>query len=215
MDESNARLGLILRKIGITDTRLIDAFHTIARADFVPAAAMARAYHDEVVDIGMGQIMMPLGLMAFILANTELEAQHKVLEIGTGTGYQTALMACLCRRVYSLEWHRNLYQQAEKTLRRLAISNVTCMAADGSMGWSAQAPFDRIIVNATMRQIPQELMQQLQLGGHLLVPIFKGKDPKTGQNRQRLLKITRKQQGFHQQDLIGVRFKEMIQNDSF
>ena len=215
MDEAAAQLGLLLRKAGATDKRLLEAFNAVPRAEFLPASQRYKAVQDEAIEIDQQQILMPPGLIGFILVQAALETHHKVLEIGTGTGYQAALMAQLCRRVYSLEWHRSLLRAAEKRLRKLEITNVTCMAGDGTQGWAGQAPFDRIVVNAALEQIPSDLTAQLKIGGCLLFPLIKGKNPKTGLSRQTLLKITRKQQGFDRQDLIGVRFKEMIQPDSF
>lgn len=214
MDEANARLGLMLRKGGVSDDRLIEAFNTIPRNLFLPSEYQAHAYTDEAVNIGFDQVIMPPSLQVFILMKAQIEERHKVLEIGTGTAFQTALIAKLCRRVYSLEWHRQLYLDAVQRLGKLSISNATCMSADGIAGWSGQEPFDRIIINAAMSHISGALAHQLKIGGSMIVPISGDNDPETGQNRQRLLKITRKQQSFVQQDLIGVRFKEIIQSDS-
>lgn len=165
------RLLTELRRQGVTDPRVLAALEAVPRDDFVPAPFRDQAYENLALPIGCGQtISQPLvvGLMTQAL---EIGPRMKVLEIGTGSGYQTALLSLLARRVESIERHRPLLAEAEARLRRLHRHNVTCRHGDGSLGWPQHAPFDRIIVTAAATELPPALLAQLRPDGILVLPL--------------------------------------------
>ncbi|MFD2232307.1 protein-L-isoaspartate(D-aspartate) O-methyltransferase [Phaeospirillum tilakii] len=165
------RLLTELRRQGVTDPRVLAALAEVPRDDFVPAPFRDQAYENLALPIGCGQtISQPLvvGLMTQAL---EIGPRMKVLEIGTGSGYQTALLSLLARRVESIERHRPLLAEAEARLRRLHRHNVTCRHGDGSLGWPQHAPFDRIIVTAAATELPPALLAQLRPDGILVLPL--------------------------------------------
>lgn len=166
------RLTMHLRTSGITDTSVLAALERVPREQFIPRALQDQAYEDMALPIGRGQtISQPLVVAAMTQA-LEVGSKHKVLEIGTGSGYQTCILAQLCLRVYSIERHKPLLMQAEEMFDRLKFRNITAIAADGMKGWPAQAPFDRIICTAAARgKPPQELLDQLKIGGILIIPL--------------------------------------------
>jgi len=134
----------------------------------------------------------------------ELKSRHKVLEIGTGSGYQTAVLSRLARRVYTIERHKPLLKEAEERLAALRRHNIVTKHGDGSLGWKEQAPFDRIIVTAAATEVPETLIHQLAVGGHLVIPI----GPERGD--QELYRITRTEAGFEPHRLCAVRFVPLI-----
>ena len=142
------RLIMKLRKSGITDTGVLGAIERVPREVFIPTYFHDQAYEDIALPIGRGQTISQPLVVASMTQELQVNDRHKVLEIGTGSGYQAAILAKLCRRVYSIERHRPLLALAESRLNELKIRNITCKAADGMKGWIEQAPFDRIIVTA-------------------------------------------------------------------
>jgi protein-L-isoaspartate(D-aspartate) O-methyltransferase len=165
------RLIMELRRLGVTSASVLGAIERVPRELFVPEQFLDQAYENIALPIGEGQtISQPLivGLMTQALEVTD---RMKVLEIGTGSGYQTAVLSWLCRRVYTIERHKTLLKPTEERFRKLGLSNVTAVAGDGSRGWPEQAPFDRIIVTAAARTMPQRLMAQLAVGGCMVIPI--------------------------------------------
>ncbi|GAB3131303.1 protein-L-isoaspartate(D-aspartate) O-methyltransferase [Novispirillum itersonii] len=189
-DARVARLIMELRQAGVTDPRVLTAMEMVPRSLFVPPHLDAEAYEDRALPIGSGQtISQPVvvGLMSQALA---IGDRHRVLEIGTGSGYQAAVLARLCRRLYSLERHRDLHLQAEQRFKSLGYRNITTKVGDGWKGWPEQAPFDRIIVTAAAVELPKVLIEQLAPGGVLVIPIGPEfdtqelwrfvKDPETG-----------------------------------
>ncbi len=170
-DARAARLIMELRQAGITDTRLLKAMELVPRNLFVDNPMEAEAWEDRALPIGCGQtISQPLVVAAMTQA-LDVGERHKILEIGTGSGYQAAVLARLCRRIYSLERHRDLYLVAEKRLQTLGLSNVTPRIGDGWRGWPEQAPFDRIVVTAAAPEVPEALVEQLIPGGILVIPL--------------------------------------------
>ncbi|AMW35223.1 protein-L-isoaspartate(D-aspartate) O-methyltransferase [Haematospirillum jordaniae] len=170
-DARAARLIMDLRQAGITDTRLLKAIELVPRNLFVDSTLETEAWEDRALPIGCGQtISQPLVVAAMTQALDTKEG-HKVLEIGTGSGYQAAVLARLCRRIYSLERHRDLYLAAEKRFTSLGLSNVTPRIGDGWRGWPEQAPFDRIIVTAAASEVPCALTEQLAPSGVLVIPV--------------------------------------------
>lgn len=166
------RLIMHLRNMGISDTRVLSAIEKVPRERFVPPEFADHAYEDRALPIGRGQTISQPYVVALMTQALEIGERDKVLEIGTGSGYQTCILAHLCRRVYTIERHRPLLPQACGIFRELNLHNITEMAGDGMKGWPAQAPFDRMIVTAAaMREPPQALMEQLKVGGIMIVPV--------------------------------------------
>lgn len=174
--DDKARLILSLRQAGFTDMSLLSAIETLPREEFLPETVRAQAYADIALPIGCGQYTDPPLRIARMTAVLELGDRMKVLEIGTGCGFHAAVLAALCRRVYTVERHRILSTEAAIRLTRLGLHNVTTLVGDGLEGWPHQAPFDRIIVTATAPEVPAPLIEQLAPGGIMILPIGAGED---------------------------------------
>ena len=201
------RLILDLRRRGITNTELLSAFERVPREDFVPEAFLDQCYEDIALPIGYGQTVSQPSVVAMMLQALEIEPIHKVLEIGMGSGYQTALLTYLCRRVYAIELNKELRRQAEKRLYALSRNNFTSITGDGSLGWAQQAPFARIISAAATADVPQELVEQLQDGGILILPLGGEKEV------QQISKVIRNGRRYDIEDLGPVRFVPLLQNN--
>lgn len=198
------RLIMELRQGGVTQTDVLTAIEKTPREEFVPELFRESAYDNRPLPIGADQtISQPLivGLMTQALAP---DRRCKVLEIGTGSGYQTAILARLARRVYSVERIRDLYLEAVQRFDRLGIGNVTARIGDGGLGWPEQAPFDRIIVTAAAGKVPRALLDQLRVGGSLVIPV--GAEGAA----QTLWRIGRTAEGFEEEPLTGVRFVPLV-----
>lgn len=208
----NKRIRLImdLRTKGITDTRVLSAIERVPREEFVPPQAVDQAWEDLALPIGLGQTISQPYVVAVMTQALDLTDRDKVLEIGTGCGYQSAVLAQLCRRVYTVERHKHLLQDAEKRLEFLKIRNVTAIAADGMKGWPKingidQAPFDKIIVTAAAREKPpQALLDQLKVGGVMVIPV--------GEPGAQMLKRYKKEseEAIAVQNIIPVRFVPLL-----
>lgn len=193
-----------LRAAGVTDERTLAAMAAIPRESFVPPTFAERALENTALPIGFGQtISQPLVVAAMTQALAVGE-RMKVLEIGTGSGYQAAILAKLCRRLYTIERWRPLAKEAERRLLDLRIHNVVFHVGDGTKGWPPQAPFDRIIVTAAAEEVPQALVDQLAVGGVLLVPV--GRDP-VNQTIERIVKTA---DGVERERLMPVRFVPLV-----
>jgi protein-L-isoaspartate(D-aspartate) O-methyltransferase len=201
-----AKIGLImeLRGQGITDTRVLSALEKLPREDFVHAGMRDRAYDNTALPIGHGQTISQPFIVAFMTERLDLGKRHNVLEIGTGSGYQTAVLARLCRRVYTVERHRELTREAEARFAALKIDNIVTRVGDGSKGWPEQAPFDRIIVTAAAADVPHALAEQLRPGGIMMVPV--GSDG----GDQEIVRVERTAAGFAQESLLPVRFVPLV-----
>ena len=195
---------LELRQGGITDTRVLSAIERVPRARFVPAALAHQAFENVAVSIGHGQTLSRPLVVAQMTEALEVGPRMKVLEIGTGSGYHTAVLAQLCRRVYTIERHRPLMVQAENRLRELRLHNVTTKVGDGMHGWPDQAPFDRIIVSAAAPEPPAPILAQLAVGGILVLPVG------TQGREQSLMRVQRREQGFESEWLSQVRFVPLV-----
>ena len=160
-----------LRGRGIRDQRLLRAMATVPRHEFVEPRYREQAYEDHPLPIGSGQTVSQPYIVALMLQALQLEPASRVLEIGTGTGYQTALLAQLAAHVYSVERHPQLAREAEAILSRLGYRNVTVLVGDGSRGLPEHAPFDAIVVSAAAPQIPAPLFDQLGEGGRMIIPV--------------------------------------------
>ncbi len=166
------RLLMELRADGITDPDVLGAIERVPREKFVPRNFQDRAYENTALPIGEGQTISQPYIVALMTQSLKLHKRARVLEIGTGCGYQAAVLSHLCRRVYTIERHRSLAREAAKRFEELGYSNITTKVGDGSKGWPEQAPFDRIIATAAADgDVPQELLDQLADGGILVAPI--------------------------------------------
>ncbi len=169
--DDKARLILGLRRAGILDMQLLQVMESVPREIFVPAAAADTAYGAEPISIGHGQHLVDPLTIARMTAALKLQPRSKVLEIGSGTGYHTAVLASLCRRLYTIERHRDLFEQLRPRFDALGLENITTMLGDGTFGWPQQAPFDAIVVSAGLDRVPPPLLEQLHDGGALVMPI--------------------------------------------
>jgi protein-L-isoaspartate(D-aspartate) O-methyltransferase len=190
-----------LERRGITDPRVLAAMRKVPRHQFVPSEQRASAYEDRPLPIGHGQTISQPYIVA---AMTELLApkpSHRVLEIGTGSGYQAAVLAELCREVYSIEIVEPLAKRAKLDLERLGYKNVKVIAGDGYRGLPKHAPFDGIIVTAAPERIPEPLLEQLAIGARMVLPV--------GGKEQELRVIERTRTGYEERRVFGVRFVPM------
>ena len=176
-----------LRRRGIRDQRLLDAMASIPRHEFVDARYRSQAYEDHPLPIDAGQTISQPYIVALMLELLQLDSSSKVLEIGTGSGYQAAILSKLAQSVYTVERHPELARQAAETLSRLGLSNVTVVTGDGSVGLPEYAPFDAIVVSAAAAQIPPALFEQLREGGRMIIPV--------GPPETQELQLVRKQAG--------------------
>jgi len=198
------RLLMKLRTGGITDTRVLSAIESIPREEFVPESFRDKAYDDTALPIDSGQTISQPTVVAWMTWALSLGDRMRVLEIGTGSGYQAAVLSRLARMVYTIERHKDLLHTAQERFKKLKISNIQTQFGDGSKGWKSAAPFDRIIVTAAAHEVPATLLEQLAEGGIMVVPV--GSD-----SEQVLLRIEKTPQGIVQQHLMGVRFVPLIE----
>ena len=186
---------------GISDPRVLAALSRVPRHELVPAELRAYAYQDRPLPIGHGQTISQPYVVAYMTEQLELSGDERVLEVGTGSGYQAAVLAELAREVYSIEIVAALGERARADLARLGYRNVQVRVGDGYRGWPEQAPFDAIIVTAAPGHVPQPLIDQLAVGGRLILPV--------GEFDQELLRIERDADGIRHERLIDVRFVPM------
>lgn len=194
-----------LREKGIRDNRVLEAMRVLPRHLFVDEALATRAYEDDALPIGHKQtISQPYIVARMTEALLADGVPNKVLEIGTGSGYQAALLSHLIEQVYTVERIEPLYQQTRKLLMKMGLRNVRCKLSDGTWGWESYAPYDAIIVTAAAPEVPQSLIQQLAIGGRLIIPVG------TQNNTQQLLTLVRTIDGVEQQKLEDVVFVPLI-----
>jgi protein-L-isoaspartate(D-aspartate) O-methyltransferase len=174
-----------LAERGIREVRVLDAMSRVPRHEFVPETLRQEAYEDHPLPIGEGQTISQPYIVAAMLEHLALQATDRVLEVGTGSGYVTALLSLLCAEVYSVERHAQLAALAESTLHRLGYRNMKIRVGDGSQGWPEYAPFDAILVSAATPEMPPALFAQLREGGRLVVPV----GPPSSQELQLIGKI--------------------------
>jgi protein-L-isoaspartate(D-aspartate) O-methyltransferase len=186
---------------GIMDQRVLDAMRTVPRHELVPEKMRDYAYVDHPLPIGEEQTISQPYIVAYMTAQLELEGDERVLEIGTGSGYQAAVLAELCEEVFSIEIVPALARRAKQDLERLGYENIRLREGDGYRGWPEEAPFDAIIVTAAPGHVPQPLVDQLKVGGRMILPV--------GSHYQELVLVTREEEGVHRSRLMGVRFVPM------
>ena len=199
-----AQMMLNLRQAGVTDVGVLEALEVTPREMFLAGPFKDRAFEDVALPIGHHQTVSQPTVVGRMTQALEVTDRMKVLEIGTGSGYQAAVLARLCRRLYTIERHPQLLKKAEDRLNRLSLANVTMIAGDGTRGWPEQAPFERIMVTAAAADVPEILLEQLAPGGIMIVPA--GLD----ENDQRLLRVKRTEEGAETQDLGPTRFVPLI-----
>ena len=197
-----------LRRRGLHDERVLSAMERVPRHEFVAQQFWSRAYADDPVPIGEGQTVSQPYMVAYMLEALEIAPEHRVLEIGTGTGYQAALLAELAREVITIERHAGLAETARENLARLGYRNVSVIHGDGSKGWPEAAPYDRIIVAAAAPQVPQPLFEQLKEGGRLIIPVG-------STEMQELLLVRKKDDRQLATVLEGCRFVPLIGAEGF
>jgi protein-L-isoaspartate(D-aspartate) O-methyltransferase len=200
-DPDEARRRMVEQQIvarGVTDPRVLDAMRAVARHRFVEPALAAQAYSDQPLPIGNGQTISQPYIVAYMTELLQLPPGAKVLEVGTGCGYQTAVLAEIAREVWSIEIVQALADRARKTLAELGYRNAHVMHGDGYGGWPEHAPFDGILVAAAPDHVPPALIAQLKVGGRLVIPV--------GRFDQEMRVITRTADGSREERLIPVRF---------
>jgi protein-L-isoaspartate(D-aspartate) O-methyltransferase len=188
---------------GITDPRILQAMRDVPRHLFVPPTVAAKAYSDSALPIGEKQTISQPYIVARMIELLELRGNEKVLEIGTGTGYQAIVLSKVCAKVFSIERINELAARASQLIRQLKIHNVSVKVFDGTYGWSDQAPFDRIIVAAAAPEIPEPLVQQLSRTGKMVLPLGRGKP-------QRLARVTRVGTGTQIEDCGVAEFVPLV-----
>ncbi|MFD2207483.1 protein-L-isoaspartate(D-aspartate) O-methyltransferase [Kiloniella antarctica] len=204
LEARKIRLIMELRRGGISDTDVLSAIERIPREAFVPKPFQDQSYENMALPIGRGQTLSQPQVVAMMTQALTLNKRMKVLEVGTGSGYQAAILSRLCRRVYTIERYKELLSEAEERFTELRLHNVTTKLGDGYKGWKEQAPFERIIITAAPKEIPQALLEQLAIGGILVLPLG------SQGNNQELIRITRTEHGFDQENLGGVRFVPLV-----
>ena len=198
-----ARLIMTLRGMGVVEADVLSAMERVPRELFVPTALSQHAYENASLPIALEQTISQPYIVARTTAALELTGRERVLEIGTGSGYQAAILSFLCRRVYSIERLRPLLVEAENRFRKLRITNVTSKFGDGAKGWPEGAPFDRVILSCAPVEIPATLLNQLKTGGIMVAP--EGRD-----REQSLVVIRRTEEGFERRELLPVRFVPLV-----
>ena len=195
---------LTLRRRGIGDQAVLRAMDEVPRAQFVETGFAASAYADQALPIQCGQTISQPYVVAYMSEQLGLQPHHRVLEVGTGSGYQAAVLSRLARQVVSIERYRTLADAARERLASLGYNNVEVVAGDGFAGVPGRAPFDRIIVTAAAEQVPQTLVDQLADNGVMLLPL--GAQGET----QHIIKLTKSQTGIARENLIAVRFVPLL-----
>ncbi len=204
------RLVMALRRAGIQDTDVLSAIERVPREHFIPETMQDKAYEDIAVPIGLGQTISQPFVVAKMSEALEVNDLHKVLEIGTGTGYQACVLSKIARRVYTIERHKPLHEIAENNFTQLGLRNITTLCGDGMRGWPKihgidQAPFDRIIVTAAAREKPPaKLIEQLSIGGIMIAPV--------GVSGKQMLKRYKKEaeDTYSVSDIMPVRFVPLL-----
>ena len=195
---------LALRRRGISDQAVLRAMDEVPREHFVMPEYGDSAYADQALPIDCGQTISQPYVVAYMTEQLDVEPEHRVLEIGTGSGYQAAILSRLAREVVSVERYRTLAESARERLKTLGYSNVTIVAGDGFAGAPEHAPFDRIMVTAAAEDVPQALVDQLGEGGKMVIPV----GPRDGV--QHIVKLTKTPGGLTRQNLIAVRFVPLL-----
>ncbi|MCZ0812254.1 MAG: protein-L-isoaspartate(D-aspartate) O-methyltransferase [Pseudomonadota bacterium] len=194
-----------LRSKGVTDMRVLTAMEKVDRGPFIRGYFAHRAYEDMPLPIACGQTISQPSVVGLMSQALKVSPRDKVLEVGTGSGYQAAILSYLARRVYTVDRHKRLVDEASTIFRELDLTNITAVTADGSFGLPDQAPFDRILVTAAAEDPPGPLLAQLKIGGIMVLPV--------GQSDavQSLIRVTRHETGFDYDEMRPVRFVPLVE----
>ena len=199
--EREAMVDRQIRRRGIRDPRVLEAMREVPRHRFIPPPVRQMAYHDQPLPIGSDQTISQPYIVAYMTEAAEIAPDDKVLEIGTGSGYQAAVLGEIAREVYTIEIIPELAEQARRTLAELGYDNVHVRTGNGYLGWPEQAPFDAIVVTAAPDEVPQALVDQLAVGGRMVIPV--------GTTFQEMMIIERTPRGVVERRTIPVRFVPM------
>lgn len=206
-DDAAERAWMVQTQIisrGVTNPRVLEAMGRVPRHEFIPAAQRKWAYEDGPLPIGQGQTISQPFIVAFMTAALDPKPTDRVLEIGTGSGYQVAVLSCLVAEVWSIEILESIGRRAEADLARLGYRNVKVRIGDGFLGWPEAAPFDSIIVTCAPDQVPQALVDQLKMGGRMVIPV----GPHFG--NQELVVLRKTPKGLEKHEVLPVRFVPMV-----
>jgi protein-L-isoaspartate(D-aspartate) O-methyltransferase len=206
-DEKRIRIAdliLRLRRVGITDQKVVAAIESVPRELFVPNESQPLAYSERALPIDCGQTISAPVIVGLMTAALDIGDRDRILEVGTGSGYQAAILARLARRVYTMDRFRTLVEAAESRWRTLRLTNITSITGDGTKGWPEQAPFDGIVITAAGEAVPEALRKQVRVGGVIVMPI----GPVEGV--QKLTRLVRTEDGFDEKVLADVRFVPLI-----
>ncbi|MFQ5565817.1 MAG: protein-L-isoaspartate(D-aspartate) O-methyltransferase [Paracoccaceae bacterium] len=204
-DEGLMRLMLSLRQGGVSDRGVLEAMEKTPREMFVERAFRERAFEDRPLPIACGQTISQPAIVGMMVQALQVTPRCKVLEVGAGSGYVCAILARLARRVYGIERHRQLALEARERIARLGLGNVTIRSGDGTRGWPEQAPFDRIVVSAAADDTPVTLLEQLRLGGIMVLPVGQTDEV------QQLIKIEKTEDGPSYSELCDVLFVPLVE----
>ena len=194
-----------LRSKGVTDARVLTAMEQVDRGPFVKGIFADRTYEDMPLPIACGQTISQPSVVGLMTQAMDVQPRDTVLEVGTGSGYQAAILSQLGRRIYTVDRHRTLVRTARAIFEKMDLTNVTVFTADGSFGLPDQAPFDRILVTAAAEDAPGPLMKQLRVGGSMVVPVGQSDAVQT------LIRVTRTPDGYEYEELRPVRFVPLIE----
>ena len=203
--ETKMQFMFALRRAGVTDVNVLNVMEKVPRHEFLQGHFAPRAYEDMALPIASGQTISQPSIVAKMTQALNVGPRDKVLEIGTGSGYQAAILSQLGRRIYTIDRHRRLAQTAQKLFERLDLGNITVISGDGSFGLPDQAPFDRILLTAAAEDPPANLLAQLREGGIMVLPV--------GQTDavQHLIKVEKTENGFEYTELEPVRFVPLVE----
>ena len=203
--ERKMRFLFALRSKGVTDARVLTAMERVDRGHFIKGLFADRTYEDMPLPIACGQTISQPSVVGLMSQALNIQSRDTVLEVGTGSGYQAAILSHLARRVYTVDRHRRLVREASEVFKALGLSNITAFAADGSFGLPDQGPFDRILVTAAAEDPPGPLLAQLKIGGIMVVPVGQSDAVQT------LIKVTRLEKGYDYEELRPVRFVPLVE----
>jgi protein-L-isoaspartate(D-aspartate) O-methyltransferase len=204
-DHRKIQLLMSLRNQGVRDQRVLEAIERTPRELFLSESFADQSYADQALPIACGQTISQPFIVAFMTDRLQVNDRHRVLEIGTGSGYQSAILSLLCRRVYTIERYRTLASEAEARFKALKLNNITQLVGDGTKGFPQQEPFERIIVTAAAQEIPDALLKQLAVGGIMVIPL----EERPG--KQDLWRIVRSADGITREHLLAVRFVPLVE----
>ncbi len=203
--ETKMQFLFALRSKGVTDTKVLSAMEEVDRGPFVRGIFADRAYEDMPLPIACGQTISQPSVVGIMTQALQVNPRDKVLEVGTGSGYQAAILSKLARRVYTVERHQRLIREARVVFDEMGLANITSMTADGSYGLPDQAPFDRIIVTAAAEDPPGPLLAQLKIGGIMVVPVGQSDAVQT------LIRVRRSEAGYEYDEIRPVRFVPLLE----